>query len=114
MNQYWDVAGEKILVMGRENGGIEEIWAHPYMALRDYETILIRIFQEPLILGSFVESFQRPLEASSGKIHRGTKLVFGITLIRGETICSCRTIGYRIIRFEGRLSTERTVSGLDQ
>ncbi len=35
-DNFWDVAGERMLVMGRENGGIEEIWAHPFMAMRDY------------------------------------------------------------------------------
>jgi glycogen debranching enzyme len=34
---FWDVAGERMLTMGNENGGIEEIWAHPFMAFRDYE-----------------------------------------------------------------------------
>jgi hypothetical protein len=34
---YWDIAGERMLTMGTENGGIEEIWAHPFMAFRDYE-----------------------------------------------------------------------------
>jgi hypothetical protein len=34
---FWDVAGERMLTMGNERGGIEEIWAHPFMALRDYE-----------------------------------------------------------------------------
>lgn len=34
---YWNVAGERMLVMGKEKGGIDEIWAHPFMALRDYE-----------------------------------------------------------------------------
>jgi len=34
---YFDVAGERLLTMGRENGGIEEVWAHPFMAFRDYE-----------------------------------------------------------------------------
>ena len=34
----WDLAGQRMLVMGKENAGIEEIWAHPFMALRDYET----------------------------------------------------------------------------
>jgi glycogen debranching enzyme len=33
---FWDVAGERIVTMGLETGGIEEIWAHPFMALRDY------------------------------------------------------------------------------
>ncbi|MDQ7818566.1 MAG: amylo-alpha-1,6-glucosidase [Melioribacteraceae bacterium] len=34
---FWNVAGERMLVMGKEKGGIDEIWAHPFMALRDYE-----------------------------------------------------------------------------
>lgn len=37
-DNFWDVAGERMLTMGSENGGIEEIWAHPFMAFRDYET----------------------------------------------------------------------------
>nr|NQU90532.1 hypothetical protein [Bacteroidota bacterium] len=36
-NYYWDVAGERMLIMGKEAGGIDEIWAHPFMAFRDYE-----------------------------------------------------------------------------
>lgn len=35
-DNFWDVAGQRMLVMGKENGGIDEIWAHPFMALRDY------------------------------------------------------------------------------
>ncbi|MEI6899562.1 MAG: DUF4960 domain-containing protein, partial [Bacteroidota bacterium] len=34
---FWDVSGERILTMGVETGGIEEVWAHPFMAMRDYE-----------------------------------------------------------------------------
>lgn len=34
---FWDVAGERMVIMGNERNGIEEIWAHPFMALRDYE-----------------------------------------------------------------------------
>ncbi len=34
---FWDVAGERLVSMGVENGGIEEIWSHPFMALRDYD-----------------------------------------------------------------------------
>lgn len=36
-NEYWDAAGERLLTMGTENGGIEEMWSHPFMAFRDYE-----------------------------------------------------------------------------
>ena len=34
---FWDVAGERILIMGKEKGGIDEIWTHPFMAFRDYD-----------------------------------------------------------------------------
>ena len=33
---YWDLAGERMLVMGVDSGGITEIWAHPVMSLRDF------------------------------------------------------------------------------
>ncbi|WP_288357713.1 GH116 family glycosyl hydrolase [uncultured Bacteroides sp.] len=32
---FWNVAGQQILAMGREQGSIEEIWIHPIMVLRD-------------------------------------------------------------------------------
>ena len=35
-NNYCEAAGEGILIMGAENGGIEEVWTHPFMSLRDY------------------------------------------------------------------------------
>ncbi len=36
-NEYWEVAGERMLIMGKEKGGIDEIWSHPFMAVRDYK-----------------------------------------------------------------------------
>jgi glycogen debranching enzyme len=36
-NNFFDVAGERMVVMGKEKGGIDEIWTHPFMGLRDYE-----------------------------------------------------------------------------
>lgn len=36
----WDIAGERMVVMGKESGGIDEVWAHPFMAMRDYEASL--------------------------------------------------------------------------
>ncbi|MCX6224076.1 MAG: GH116 family glycosyl hydrolase [Bacteroidia bacterium] len=33
----WDIAGERMVLMGKEAGGIDEVWAHPFMAIRDYE-----------------------------------------------------------------------------
>lgn len=32
---FWNVAGQQVLVTGREQGRIEEIWMHPIMVLRD-------------------------------------------------------------------------------
>ncbi len=36
-NNNWDLGQQRILLMGKEKGGIDEIWIHPFMALRDYE-----------------------------------------------------------------------------
>lgn len=36
----WDIAGERMVLMGKEAGGIDEVWAHPFMAIRDYEVSL--------------------------------------------------------------------------
>jgi glycogen debranching enzyme len=36
-DNFWNVAGKRMLIMGKEKGGIDEIWAHPFMALKDYE-----------------------------------------------------------------------------
>lgn len=33
----WDLGQQRILLMGKEKGGIDEVWIHPFMALRDYE-----------------------------------------------------------------------------
>ncbi len=34
---YYDVEGRRALIMGKENGGIDELWVHPFMVLRDYQ-----------------------------------------------------------------------------
>ncbi|MBK7212772.1 MAG: hypothetical protein IPH88_05655 [Bacteroidales bacterium] len=36
-SQPWDVATERIVAMGKEEGGIEEVWTHPFLAIRDFE-----------------------------------------------------------------------------
>jgi hypothetical protein len=36
----WDIAGERMVIMGKEAGGIDEVWAHPFMAIRDYQVTL--------------------------------------------------------------------------
>ena len=36
-NNYYEASGRRALIMGKENGGIEEVWVHPLRILRDYE-----------------------------------------------------------------------------
>ena len=47
-DNFWDVAGERMLTMGNEQGGIEEIWSHPFMAFRDYEVGLRFEYQDTI------------------------------------------------------------------
>jgi len=37
-NNFWDVASPRMVIMGKETGGIDEIWSHPVMALKDFHT----------------------------------------------------------------------------
>ncbi len=41
-DNFYDVAGRRALVMGRENGGIDELWVHPFRVLRDFQAALVR------------------------------------------------------------------------
>jgi GH15 family glucan-1,4-alpha-glucosidase len=40
-NDFFDVAGRRALIMGKENGGIDEIWVHPFRVLRDYQAGIV-------------------------------------------------------------------------
>ncbi|SFC65502.1 GH116 family glycosyl hydrolase [Flavobacterium phragmitis] len=35
-NNYFDIAGKHSVLMGKEKAGIEEIWTHPVMSVRDF------------------------------------------------------------------------------
>jgi glycogen debranching enzyme len=38
---FYDIAGRRALVIGKENGGIDEFWVHPFRVARNVETGLI-------------------------------------------------------------------------
>lgn len=38
---FFDVAGRRALIMGKENGGIDEMWVHPFRVLRDYQAGIV-------------------------------------------------------------------------
>lgn len=37
---YFDLPSQRSVVVGAENAGIEEVWTHPFMSLRDYRVFL--------------------------------------------------------------------------
>lgn len=39
---FVNLAGRRMLVMGKERGGIDEVWTHPFMAARDLHTGIVR------------------------------------------------------------------------
>ncbi|HTR99847.1 MAG TPA: GH116 family glycosyl hydrolase, partial [Bacteroidota bacterium] len=39
--EFFDIAGRRTLLMGRENGGIDELWVQPFRVLRDFRCGLV-------------------------------------------------------------------------
>lgn len=71
---FWDLAGERLLVMGTQQGGIEEVWAHPFMALRDLKTHIIQHGNKlPILLDSLNPSILVTPEAliRTYKVYKG-------------------------------------------
>lgn len=57
---YWNVSGERLVAMGREQGGLEEIWIHPVMVLRDW-TVRVEYQGNELMLDTLpVQVIQAP------------------------------------------------------
>ena len=40
-NDFYDVAGRRALIMGKQNAGIDEMWVHPIRVMRDYEAGIV-------------------------------------------------------------------------
>ena len=38
---FFDLAGRRCLMMGKERGGLDEVWVHPFRLLRDFEICLL-------------------------------------------------------------------------
>jgi hypothetical protein len=73
-NNFYDVAGRRALVMGRENGGIDELWVHPFRVLRDFEAGVVLgdsvlwLKQLPLTIEIRPESFTRLYKTPFGEL----------------------------------------------
>jgi hypothetical protein len=71
-NEFYDVAGLRALVMGRENGGIDELWVHPFRVVRDFRAGLVSgdsvrwLNGVPLSIEVRPESFTRLYRTEAG------------------------------------------------
>ncbi|MBP1679566.1 MAG: hypothetical protein H6Q29_1477, partial [Bacteroidetes bacterium] len=73
-NAFFDVAGRRALVMGFENGGIDEVWIHPMRVLRDYQAGIVSgdsvawLQNMPLSVEIRPESFTRIYQLPGGRL----------------------------------------------
>ncbi|HTY58660.1 MAG TPA: GH116 family glycosyl hydrolase [Bacteroidota bacterium] len=73
-NEFYDVAGLRALVMGRENGGIDELWVHPFRVVRDFRAGLVTgdsirwLASVPLSIEVRPESFTRLYRTDAGTL----------------------------------------------
>jgi glycogen debranching enzyme len=73
-NNYYEASGRRALVMGKENGGIEEVWVHPLRILRDYEAGIVTgdsitwLQHYPLKVEIRPESFTRIYSTPMGEL----------------------------------------------
>lgn len=47
-NNFVNLTGRRMLLMGKERGGIDEIWTHPFMAFRDIHTA-VRVENDSIV-----------------------------------------------------------------
>lgn len=73
-NNFYDISGRRALVMGYQNGGIDEIWVHPFRVLRDYRAAIIvdnkviRLETLPLTIEIRPESVTRIYKTKYGQL----------------------------------------------
>ena len=71
-NEFFDVAGRRAIIMGQENGGLREVWTHPFKLMFDYETGIVRsdsvawLDELPVDVTVRPESFTRTYELGDG------------------------------------------------
>lgn len=89
-NNFFDLAGHRALVMGRENGGIDEIWVHPFRILRDFQAALVTddsiqwLRDLPVSLVIRPESITRTYTTPSGLV---TEVIFPSLDKGGAVVC---------------------------
>jgi glycogen debranching enzyme len=75
-NNVFDVGGRRILVMGREQTGIQEIWCHPVRVLRDLR-IGVRLGQEDVL---WLSDYKPKMTIRPESVTRAYK-IGGVTIV---------------------------------
>jgi glycogen debranching enzyme len=57
-DEYCEVAGRRMLLTAYEPGGIFELWAHPFMAFREYSAMVYFEGQKPVMLGDMLPAIE--------------------------------------------------------
>lgn len=110
-NEFFDVAGRRAIILGEENGGLREVWTHPFKLMFDYETGIVRgdsvawLNELPLDVAVRPASFTRTYELGEGNTL--TQIVYpsmsasgGLSHYRASTDTSLRLM----VRFRSDLN----------
>jgi glycogen debranching enzyme len=106
-NEFYDLAGRRTLIMGRDKGGIDEVWVHPIRVLRDYEAGIVEgdsvawLSNLPAAVEVRPESFTRHYTLPGGAL---TEIVYASFQRAGGVVQYESTIPVRlVIRFRADL-----------
>lgn len=73
-NEFFDISGKRAVVMGYQNGGIDELWVHPFRVARDFKAGIVFensikwLDEYPLTMKVCPESVTRIYETDFGEL----------------------------------------------
>jgi glycogen debranching enzyme len=104
---FFDVAGRRALIMGKESGGIDELWVHPFQVLRDFEIGLVTpdsvtwLRSYPASIEVRPESFTRIYTIPAGRIK---EVVYASLTRAGGNVYAEASVPVRlVVRFRSDL-----------
>jgi glycogen debranching enzyme len=96
-NEYCEVAGRRLLVAAYEPGGIFEVWAHPFMAFRDYKAGIIFENDTARFLGDVIPA----IEVTPASILRTYKFDNGAVLKEVMVVSPDKPVGVIHYEYDG-------------
>ena len=94
---FYDLVGRRMLWMGALNGGMDELWMHPYMALRDLQ-FGIKLKGSDSV--SWLKNIPSSVEITPAYITRTYK-ISGSTIREVYTVSFDQPVGVAHLEFEG-------------